>query len=71
MLDSFCFALQSAVVACRYASHSLRDTFDVSKLDLLAVARSFGFATPPLVPLALEASKVGVVVVVVVVVVVY
>ncbi|OBT68278.1 hypothetical protein VE03_02373 [Pseudogymnoascus sp. 23342-1-I1] len=30
-----------------YAAHSLRTVFDVQKLDLAAVARSFGFTTPP------------------------
>ncbi|CAK7270501.1 ATP-dependent RNA helicase [Sporothrix epigloea] len=39
-----------------YASHSLRSVFDVLKLDLAAVAKSFGFATPPRVDLTLAAS---------------
>ncbi|OAA57953.1 dead box ATP-dependent RNA helicase [Niveomyces insectorum RCEF 264] len=39
-----------------YASHSLRSVFDVHKLDLAAVAKSFGFATPPRVDLTLAAS---------------
>ena len=30
-----------------YNSHHLKDTFNVHTLDLRAVARSFGFATPP------------------------
>lgn len=39
-----------------YASHSLRSVFDINKLDLAAVAKSFGFATPPRVNLVLGAS---------------
>lgn len=39
-----------------YASHSLRSVFDVHKLDLVKVAKSFGFATPPRVDLTLGAS---------------
>jgi hypothetical protein len=35
----------------------LREVFDATQLDLLGVARSFGFATPPLVPLVLETAK--------------
>ncbi|KKK23938.1 hypothetical protein AOCH_007166 [Aspergillus ochraceoroseus] len=30
-----------------YASHSLRSVFDVHKLDLVKVAKGFGFSTPP------------------------
>ncbi len=30
-----------------YNSHQLKDAFNVHMLDLLAVARSFGFAQPP------------------------
>ncbi|KAL9181274.1 hypothetical protein ACHAXT_010079 [Thalassiosira profunda] len=30
-----------------YASHSLRDIFDVHELDLAAVGRAFGFTAPP------------------------
>jgi ATP-dependent RNA helicase DDX18/HAS1 len=30
-----------------YASHSLRNVFEVQTLDLKKVARSFGFDTPP------------------------
>ena len=30
-----------------YASHSLRQVFDVNTLDLQAVGRSFGFTSPP------------------------
>ena len=36
-----------------YASHSLRSVYDVSRLDLAKVARSFGFATPPRVDIQL------------------
>ncbi|MCJ1482259.1 ATP-dependent RNA helicase [Schaereria dolodes] len=39
-----------------YASHSLRSVFDVNKLDLVKVAKSFGFQTPPRVDISLGAS---------------
>ena len=39
-----------------YASHSLRSIFDVNKLDLVKVAKSFGFQTPPRVDITLGAS---------------
>ncbi|KAL9617055.1 MAG: hypothetical protein Q9160_008128 [Pyrenula sp. 1 TL-2023] len=39
-----------------YASHSLRSVFNVHKLDLIKVAKSFGFTTPPRVDLTLGAS---------------
>jgi ATP-dependent RNA helicase DDX18/HAS1 len=39
-----------------YASHGLRTVFDVNKLDLIKVAKSFGFSTPPRVDLSLGAS---------------
>ncbi|KAK7899974.1 ATP-dependent RNA helicase [Exophiala xenobiotica] len=39
-----------------YASHSLRSVFDVNKLDLVKVAKSFGFSTPPRVDIQLGAS---------------
>ncbi|RVD81630.1 uncharacterized protein DFL_009486 [Arthrobotrys flagrans] len=39
-----------------YASHSLRSIFDVNKLDLVKVAKSFGFPTPPRVDIQLGAS---------------
>ncbi|MCJ1471466.1 ATP-dependent RNA helicase [Lambiella insularis] len=39
-----------------YASHSLRSVFDVHKLDLVKVAKSFGFQTPPRVDIQLGAS---------------
>ncbi|KAI9719080.1 MAG: ATP-dependent RNA helicase [Candelaria pacifica] len=39
-----------------YASHSLRTVFDVNKLDLIKVAKSFGFQTPPRVDITLGAS---------------
>jgi ATP-dependent RNA helicase DDX18/HAS1 len=39
-----------------YASHSLRSVFDIHKLDLAKVAKSFGFAVPPRVDLTLAAS---------------
>ncbi len=30
-----------------YSAHSLKEIYDVHKLDLQAVARSFGFTNPP------------------------
>jgi ATP-dependent RNA helicase DDX18/HAS1 len=39
-----------------YAAHSLRSVFDVNSLDLVKVARSFGFPAPPRVDIALGAS---------------
>ncbi|GAW15004.1 ATP-dependent RNA helicase HAS1 [Xylariales sp. No.14919] len=39
-----------------YASHSLRTVFDINKLDLAKVAKSFGFAVPPRIDLTLGAS---------------
>ncbi|KAI1506644.1 P-loop containing nucleoside triphosphate hydrolase protein [Biscogniauxia marginata] len=38
-----------------YASHSLRTVFDVNKLDLAKVAKSFGFTAPPRIDLTLGA----------------
>ena len=35
-----------------YASHSLKETFNVSDLDLQKVAKSFGFSVPPRVDLS-------------------
>lgn len=34
-----------------YASHSMKNVYDVEKLDLLKVALSFGFRVPPVVDL--------------------
>ncbi|KAM6519870.1 ATP-dependent RNA helicase [Fusarium falciforme] len=39
-----------------YASHSLRSVFDINKLDLTKVAKSFGFSVPPRVEITLGAS---------------
>ncbi|KAK6339605.1 ATP-dependent RNA helicase [Orbilia javanica] len=39
-----------------YASHSLRSIFDVNKLDLVKLSKSFGFPTPPRVDIQLGAS---------------
>ena len=39
-----------------YASHSLRSVFDIQKLDLVKLAKSFGFTTPPRVDITLGAS---------------
>jgi ATP-dependent RNA helicase DDX18/HAS1 len=40
-----------------YASHSLRTVFDVHKLDLVKVAKSFGFSTPPKVDIQLGSAR--------------
>jgi ATP-dependent RNA helicase DDX18/HAS1 len=37
-----------------YASHSHKDIFNVHQLDVLKVAKSFGFSTPPKVQLNLS-----------------
>lgn len=39
-----------------YASHSLRSVYDVNKLDLSKVAKSFGFTAPPRVDITLGQS---------------
>ncbi|KKA26177.1 hypothetical protein TD95_003756 [Thielaviopsis punctulata] len=39
-----------------YASHSLRTVFDINKLDLVKVAKSFCFTTPPRVDVTVGAS---------------
>lgn len=36
-----------------YASHSLKDIFNVNKIDLAGVAKAFGFTTPPHVNLSM------------------
>jgi ATP-dependent RNA helicase DDX18/HAS1 len=36
-----------------YASHHLKDCYDVHKLDLVKVAKSFGFSAPPKVDLSI------------------
>lgn len=36
-----------------YASHSLKNIFNVQQLDLKAVAKSFGFQNPPYVDLGI------------------
>ncbi|KAJ8125264.1 hypothetical protein O1611_g8376 [Lasiodiplodia mahajangana] len=36
-----------------YASHSLRTVFDIHKLDLVQVGKSFGFSTPPRVDISI------------------
>ncbi|KAK8816139.1 atp-dependent RNA helicase [Blastocystis sp. ATCC 50177/Nand II] len=43
-------AYRSYIMA--YASHSLKDIFNVNKLDLKAVARGFGFEVPPMINMA-------------------
>ncbi|KAI9039919.1 ATP-dependent RNA helicase HAS1 [Aspergillus affinis] len=39
-----------------YASHSLRSVFDVHKIDLVKVAKGFGFSTPPRIDIQLGSS---------------
>ncbi|CRK38855.1 hypothetical protein BN1708_016676, partial [Verticillium longisporum] len=39
-----------------YASHSLRSVYDINKLDLAKLAKSFGFAVPPRVDVTVGAS---------------
>jgi ATP-dependent RNA helicase DDX18/HAS1 len=48
-------AFRSTILA--YNSHSLKEIFNVHRLDLQAVARSFGFSTPPRVNLQLESHS--------------
>jgi len=40
-----------------YASHSMKNVYDVEKLDLIKVAYSFGFRVPPVVDLGVYHSK--------------
>lgn len=40
-----------------YNSHSLKDSFDITTLDLIAVAKSFGLENPPPVDLPAQAVK--------------
>lgn len=61
LIKSNYYLSQSAKDAYRsylhaYASHSLRSVFDVHKLDLAKVAKSFGFSTPPRVDITLAAG---------------
>lgn len=42
-----------------YASHSLRSVFDIHKLDLAKVAKSFGFAVPPRVDINIASRMQG------------
>eukprot|EP00026_Physarum_polycephalum_P006212 Phypoly_transcript_06254.p1 GENE.Phypoly_transcript_06254~~Phypoly_transcript_06254.p1 ORF type:complete len:581 (-),score=128.76 Phypoly_transcript_06254:41-1783(-) len=42
-----------------YATHSLKDTYDVFTLDLLSVAKSFGFTDVPKIDLQLVVDKAG------------
>jgi len=39
-----------------YASHSLKDVYDVSRVDLAAAAKAFGFAVAPMVHLPVRVS---------------
>jgi len=47
-------AFRSYILA--YNSHSLKDAFNVHSLDLKAVARSFGFSSPPKVNVNIESK---------------
>lgn len=47
-------AFRSYILA--YNSHSMKDAFNVHRLDLQKVASSFGFSVPPKVDLPLESS---------------
>ncbi|KAG1138617.1 hypothetical protein G6F37_010380 [Rhizopus arrhizus] len=49
--DAFRSYLQS------YATYHLKSIFDVNKLDLAKIAKSFGFKVPPKVNLAISAAK--------------
>lgn len=40
-----------------YDSHSLKHIFDVNRLDLVCVAKSFGFSVPPFVDLPVTGAK--------------
>lgn len=42
-----------------YASHQLKNIFEVNKLDLAKVGRSFGFSVPPNINLDVHSSKAG------------
>ncbi|GIL44399.1 hypothetical protein Vafri_1877 [Volvox africanus] len=48
-------AFRSTILA--YNSHSLKEIFNVHRLDLQAVAKSFGFSVPPRVNLQLESHS--------------
>lgn len=62
LIDTNYYLHQSARDAYRsyllaYASHQLKDVYNVHKLDLQSVAASFGFHTPPKVPLNIESRS--------------
>ena len=42
-----------------YDSHSLKEIFDVNKLELKSVAKSFGFGVPPFVELRMLFQEIG------------
>uniref|UniRef100_A0A7N0SVQ7 ATP-dependent RNA helicase n=1 Tax=Kalanchoe fedtschenkoi TaxID=63787 RepID=A0A7N0SVQ7_KALFE len=52
--DSAKEAFRSYLLA--YSAHSAKDIFNIHKLDLKAVASSFGFPSPPKVPLNIHSS---------------
>ena len=48
-------AFRSYILA--YNSHQLKEIFNVHRLDMQAIAKSFGFSTPPRVNLAIESKS--------------
>ncbi|KRZ30945.1 putative ATP-dependent RNA helicase pitchoune, partial [Trichinella pseudospiralis] len=63
LLKSNVYLFKSAIEAFKgyvraYDSHQLKDIFNVATLDLQAVAKSFGFESPPLVDLGIGGLKV-------------
>lgn len=40
-----------------YASHSLKEIFNIDALDMAAVAKAFGFSVPPRVNISTGATK--------------
>ena len=62
LLDGNQYLLKLAKEAYRsyvhaYATHSLKDSFNVAQLDLARVAKGFGFAEPPNVQIELVIGK--------------
>ncbi|KRZ13372.1 putative ATP-dependent RNA helicase pitchoune [Trichinella zimbabwensis] len=63
LLKSNVYLFKSAIEAFKgyvraYDSHQLKDIFNVATLDLQAVAKSFGFESPPFVDLGIGGLKV-------------
>lgn len=62
LIDQNYYLQQSAKDAFRaylqaYASHSHKDIFDINRLDLMRVSKSFGFAVPPNVTVAVGGAS--------------